>query len=212
MSVTMKNRNADPSGPEGQERPVNVDGMGRVSVNPGLDGDLYKLFLPAVAVGANKVFFDLFNATKDKKLEVVSVTPVVDGSVDVTGALAVNLFLTRTTAVGTGGTAATAEGTALTAATISKLDPSSPNLPTGVTARSGPTGGATAGAVLGFNSMFSEETNAASYNRNNLISVAPEGLGARIVVPPSSGVRVVQGAIASVGNIGFEVVFSVLRK
>ena len=212
MSVTMKNRNADPSGPEGQMRPVNVDGGGRVLVCPGLDGDLYKLFVPAGAVGANKVFFDLFNATTDKKLEVVSVTPIVDGSVAVTGVLAVNLFLTRTTAVGTGGTAATAEGTALTAATISKLDPASPDLPTGVTARLGPGGGATGGAVLGYNSMFSEETNAASYNRNNIVSVAPEGLGARVVVPPSSGIRVVQGAIASVGNIGFEVVFSVLRK
>ena len=212
MSVTMKNRNMDPAGPEGQERPANVDSMGRALVNPGLDGDLYKLFVPAQAVGANKVFFDLFNGSTDKKLEVVSVTPIVDGSVAVTGALAVNLFLTRTTAVGTGGTAATAEGTALTAATISKLDPASPNLPTGVTARLGPGGGATGGAVLGYNSMFSEETNAASYNRNNIVSVAPEGLGARVVVPPSSGIRVVQGAIASVGNIGFEVVFSVLRK
>lgn len=212
MSVTMKNRNMDPAGPEGQERPANVDSMGRALVNPGLDGDLYKLFVPAGAVGAGKTFFDLFNATTDKKLEVVSVTPIVDGSVAVTGALAVNLFLTRTTAVGTGGTAATAEGTALTAATISKLDPASPNLPTGVTARLGPGGGATGGAVLGYNSMFSEETNAASYNRNNIVSVAPEGLGARVVVPPNSGIRVVQGAIASVGNIGFEVVFSVLRK
>lgn len=212
MGLTLKNRNIDPAGAEGQERPAYVDGEGRVSVNPGLDGGLYKLFVQPIAVGAGKVFFDLFNATTNKKLEVVSVTPVVDGSVAVTGELAVDLFLTRTTAVGTGGTAATAEGTALTAATISKLDPASPNLPSGVTARSGPGGGATAGAVLGFNSMFSEETNAASYNRNNLVSVAPEGLGARIVVPASSGIRVVQGAIASVGNIGFEVVFSVLRK
>lgn len=212
MGLTLKNRNIDPAGAEGQERPVNVDTEGRVSVNPGLDGDLYKLFIQPIAVGAGKVFFDLFNATTNKKLEVVSVTPIADGSVDVTGALAVDLFLTRTTAVGTGGTAATAEGTALTAATISKLDPASPNLPSGVTARSGPGGGATAGAVLGFNSIFSEETNAASYNRNNLVSVAPEGLGARVVVPASSGIRVVQGSVASVGNIGFEVVFSVLRK
>ena len=209
MGITLKNRNKDPAD---QERPVYLDDRGRVSVNPGLDGDLYKLFVPAQAVGANKVFFDLFNGSTDKNVEIVAVNPVQDGAVAVTGALAVDLFLTRTTAVGTAGTAATTEGTSLTAATISKLDPASPNLPATITVRAAPGGGATAGAVLGYNSMFTEETNSASYGRNNLLGVAPDGLGSRAIVPPSSGIRVVQGAVASVGNIGFEVIFSVVRR
>lgn len=209
MGLTLKNRNKDAYD---QERPVYVDDRGRISVNGGLDGDLYKLFVPAAAAGANKVFLDLFNATADKVIEMASVTPVQDGSVAVVGTLAVNLFLTRTTAVGTGGTAATKEGTDPTAATISKLDPSSPALPTGITARAAPGGGATAGAVLAYDSYFTEETSVSTYQRHNLVNVGPDGLGARVIVPPGSGIRVVQGAVASVGNIGFDVLFSVVRK
>lgn len=209
MGITAQNRNKDSYD---RQRPVYVDDRGRVCVNPGLDGDLYKLFIPPIAVGANKVFFDLFNGASDKILEIASVTPIQDGSVAVVGTLAVDLFLTRTTAVGTGGAPATLEGTALTAATISKIDPGSPDLVSTITARNAPGGGATAGAVLSFNSMFTEETSIASYWRGNLLNLGPDGSGSRILVPYGTGIRVVQGAIASVGNIGFDVLFSVLRK
>ena len=209
MGLTLKNRNKDSYD---QERPAFVDDRGRISVNPGLDADLYRLILPPVAVGANKVFFDLFNGSTDKNLEVSAVTPMVDGSVAVVGVLAVDLSLTRTTAVGTGGTAATLEDASLTAATIAKLDPASPALPATITARAAPAGGATAGAVLATNSVFSEETNAATYNRQNFLDMPAGALGARLVTPPNTGIRVVQGTVASVGNIGFDVLFSVVRR
>lgn len=209
MGVTLKNRNKDAYD---QERPAYVDDRGRISSNIGLDGDLYKLFVPAIAAGASKVYFDLFNNSTDKVIEIGSVTPIQDGSVAVTGVVAVNLFLTRTTAVGTGGTAATASGTDVTAATISPLDPSSPALPSTITARSAPGGGATAGAILAWDSYFTEETNQACYTRNNLVNVGPDSLGARVIVPPGTGIRVVQGSVASVGNVGFDVLFSVVRK
>ena len=207
MSLVLKNRNLDSYD---RERPAVIDGKGRIMVNTGLDGDVYSLFLPPVAAGASKVHFDLFNAaTTERTVEIISVQPIMSGAIAVVGALAVDMYLTRTTAVGTGGTAATAEGTALNACTISKMDPSSPALPTGITARAAPAGGATAGAVIAFDSQFPEETNSATYNRTNLLK--DNWLGTRLIVPPGSGIRVVQGSVASVGNLGFTVIFSVVR-
>jgi hypothetical protein len=172
-------------------------------------GPLYKLFVPATAAGANKVYFDLFN-NSDKAIEIASVTPIISGAVAVVGTLAVDLFLTRTTAIGTGGTGATQEGTALNAATFTRLDPDAPPLRAGITARFTPAGGATAGAVLAFNSHFTEETNIASYFRMNLAQVGPAANDGKITVRPGTGIRVVQGAVASVGNIGFDVLFQVI--
>lgn len=171
---------------------------------------LYRLFVPASAAGASKVYFDLFNATgSGKTLRILSLVPVVSGAVAVTGTLAVDLFLTRTTAIGTGGTAATAEGTTLTAATISKMNPSDASLPAGVTARAVPGGGATPGAVLAWCSVFTEETSQAAYMSamNDLARRNDVDFGG-ISVPENTGLRVVQGAVASVGNIGFDVVFT----
>jgi hypothetical protein len=206
--ISAQNRNKDPL-IEQKNRPVNVDERGRLMVNNGLDGDVYSLFLPPIAAGANKVYFDLFN-NQALDVEVVSVTPIVSGAAAVVGVLAVDLYLTRTTAVGTGGTAATLEETSLTAASINKFDPRSPALPATITARTAPTGGATAGALLALESVFTEETNAATYQRVNMIK--DNQSETRIIVPTGTGIRVVQGGVASVGNVGFQVTFSVVRK
>ena len=169
---------------------------------------LYRLTVPSQAVGANRVYWDLFNATGSGiTLRVVSCKPIADNSVAVTGTLGVLLSLTRTTAVGTGGTAATAEGTSLTAATISEFNLAAPALPAGVTARSAPTGGATAGALLGTRSLFTEETNAATAIAGLGLVDLVRDIGAPIYVPENTGLRGVQGAVASVGNIAWEITF-----
>lgn len=173
----------------------------------------FKLFIPSQAAGADKVHFDLFNAVGSAlNVYVHSVIPVVSGAVAVTGVVAVDLFLTRTTAVGTTGTAAVAESTALTTTpAISAVDHSQPIQPS-ITARSAPGGGATAGAVLACRSVFTEETNGGSYNqitdmvRGFYPDIAP------LCVPEGTGIRMVQGAVASVGNIGFEVIFRTANK
>jgi hypothetical protein len=173
-------------------------------------GPVYKLFIVKQAVGADLVYFDMFNATgSGVNLEVHSVQPVVSGAVAVTGVVAVDLHLTRTTAVGTGGTAATHEGTDKAASTICRLD----NLETLnglVTARLTPTGGATAGALLGYVSAFSEETNAGTYLQLDLVRQTGAPV-APVLVRENTGIRVVQGAVASVGNVGFVVTFSTTR-
>jgi len=119
----------------------------------------YRMICPAQAVGANKVFLDLFNATgSGGTLRILSAYCFVDNDTAVTGTLGVEISLTRTTAVGTGGTAATLDGTSLTAITISEMDTNNPALSANITARSSPTGGATAGALIGQRWVFTEET------------------------------------------------------
>lgn len=169
----------------------------------------YRLIVPSQAVGANKVFLDLFNATgSGVTLRVMSAFAFADNDTAVTGTLGVELDLTRTSAVGTGGTAATADGTSLTAATITRLDPASAALPAGVTARSAPTGGATAGALLARRWVFTEETNAAAGLAGLVGAEFIRNGGTDLLVPENTGLRIVQGAVASVGNLAFEVNFT----
>ena len=174
---------------------------------------VYRLFVPKQAVGANLIYFDFFNAAGSASdVHIYSVIPVVSGAVAVVGTLGVDLFLNRTSAVGTGGTAATVEGTSFTAMTISTHDHTQPLDLSKITARLTPTGGATAGAVLAWSSVFTEETSAPTYNaywdlaRQHYPDMPP------IRVQEGSGFSVVQGAVASVGNIGFNVVIGVQLK
>lgn len=170
----------------------------------------YRLFVPPQAVGANLVYFDLFNATgSNVDLEIMEVFVKVQGSTAVAGTLAVDLYLTRTTAVGTGGTAATQNGATLSAATFSGMD-TLMALPPEVTGRLTPAGGATAGAVLSFQSVFTEETSIATYWSHRMIERPADCPGVRVNV--GAGIRVVQGAVASVGNIGFDVIFKAFQK
>ena len=173
----------------------------------------YRLFVPKQAVGANLVYFDLFTSTgSGVELLVLSAIPIVSGAVAVVGVVGVDLFLTRTTAVGTGGTAATYEGTDVTACTISNMVSGSDACQQTVTARLTPTGGATAGAVLAMASVFTEETNQATYFAHNNDFVRRMNGNCPVIVRPGNGIRVVQGAVASVGNIGFDVIFQTRNK
>lgn len=170
----------------------------------------YRLICPSQAVGANKVFLDLFNATgSGATIRVLSAFCFVDNDTAVTGTLGVEVNLTRTTAVGTGGTAATADGTSLTAITISKMDTASAALSANITARSSPTGGATAGALVGQRWVFTEETSAPSGIAGTLGAEFVRNEGADLIVRENTGLRFVQGTVASVGSLSFEITFEV---
>jgi len=170
----------------------------------------YRLICPSQAVGANKVFLDLFNATgSGVSLRVLSAFCYVDNDTAVTGTLGVEVSLTRTSAVGTGGTAATTNGTSLTAITLSAMDTASAALSASVTARSAPTGGATAGAMVGQRWVFTEETSAPSGIAGTLGAEFVRNEGADLIVRENSGLRFVQGTVASVGNLSFEITFEV---
>jgi hypothetical protein len=175
------------------------------------DVDVYRLVIPPQAVGANKVYFDLFNATgTGKTIRIRSAFAAPSNDVAVTGTLGVRLHLTRTSAVGTGGTTINTDDTSLTNGTICKLDPSLASLPAGVTARLAPAGGATAGALIAVRHVFTEETNAATALAALSGAEFVRLQGADVLVPENTGIRVVQGAVASVGNIGFEVNFELV--
>lgn len=170
--------------------------------------EAYSLFVPSQAVGSNKVYFDLFNATgTGKVMRVHSVRAFIDTDTGVTGTVGVELILTRTTAVGTGGTAHTENGTSTTAIAISELDSNNAALPAGVTARAAPAGGATGGAVICNQWVFTEETNAGSQFGPREFLHQLESVQ-KLVVRENSGIRVLQGTVASVGNIGFNVLFT----
>jgi len=170
----------------------------------------YRMICPSQAVGANKVFVDLFNATgSGVSLRVLSAFCYVDNDTAVTGTLGVEVSLTRTTAVGTGGTAATADSTSLTAITLAKMDTANAALSASITARSAPTGGATAGALVGQRWVFTEETNASSGIAGVLGAEFVRNEGADLIVRENTGLRFVQGAVASVGNLAFEITFEV---
>lgn len=177
-----------------------------------LDGSspVYRLTIPPQAVGASKVFADLFNATGSAKvLRVLSAIAFVNSDTAVSGTVGLQVSLTRTTAVGSGGTAATADGTSQTAGVLSKMDTASAALPAQITARVAPAGGATAGAVLGTRHLFTEETSAPAGIAGTLGAefVKP---GGEIIVRENTGLRFVQGTVASVGSLGFEITFEAI--
>lgn len=159
--------------------------------------------VPAQAVGASLVYFDIWNAAAEAML-LQSLKIIKDGTVAVTGVLAVKLFLTRTSALGTGGTAAVIEGTDPTVMSFAKATLANP-VDIGLTGRLTPTGGATAGAVLAERQIFTEETSAIDYAPPfpDFVDAAYPGF----LIFPGTGIRVLQSAIASVGNIGFNGLF-----
>lgn len=172
---------------------------------------IYRLLVPAQAVGANKVMCDLFNATgSGKTIKVLSAFAYVDNDTAVTGVVGVEVAMTRTTAVGTGGTSHTFNGTSLTAASIASFDTDFPALPAGVTARAAPTGGATGGAWIATRWLFTEETNASSGLAGLVGAEFVRNAGAELTVRENQGLRFLQGAVASVGNVSFEVTFELV--
>jgi hypothetical protein len=166
----------------------------------------FSFYVPKQAVGANLVYFDLWNGSNDKTLEVHSIQPVVSGAVAVTGVLGIDLFLTFTSTIGTGGTAAANNETDITKGSITVLRKNNPVINPKITLRLTPSGGATAGAVIAMRSVFPEETNAASYLVKDFIQHL-QYQESQLYIEPGRGIRVVQGAVASVGNIAFNGTF-----
>ena len=175
------------------------------------DSAVYRLVIPPQAVGASKVYCDLFNATgSGVTVRVKSAFAFVNLDTAVTGTVGVRLHLTRTSAVGTGGTTISTDDTSLTNGTIAKLDTALAALPAQVTARLAPAGGATAGALIAIRQVFTEETNAGTALAAAAGTEFIRLPGADLLVPANTGFRFVQGSVASVGSVGFEVNFDLI--
>ena len=173
----------------------------------------YSWWVPAATVGASKLYADLFNATgSGKTLELRGLWAIPKTDVAVTGAVAIEIGLYRTSTVGTGGTGATWNGGGTSAVhvltpfdTINALQP-----PAQVTARSLPTGGATISALYWAQYLFTEETNAASYIGAFTNLLPSTIMGPRVTLNPGEGLLIKQGSVAGAGSIAFLGVFTLV--
>ncbi len=177
--------------------------------------ETYSYIVPSTAVGASKLFLDLFNGSgSGKVIRVTSVRPIIDTDVAVTGAVGIRLLLFRTSAVGTGGTAAAYKSATLDVAggTITPQDTNNANLPAQITARHLPTAGATSAEWLrGMYAMGEEASTSMAYmmqGQFNMLDLDSED-AQLLTLREGQGIAVRQGAVASVGNVRFRITFTV---
>ena len=167
---------------------------------------------PPIAVGANKLLADLFNATGSGKvmdIRGVWLIPKLDAAV--TGALAVRVDLYRTSAVGTGGTAASTDSATIDVAggNFTKFDESNTAIPAQITARVAPTGGATISRWLFPTNVAPEESNTSMGYLTQWQNLIPMfSFGQKLTVRENTGVLFKQGAVASVGSVSILIAFT----
>lgn len=175
----------------------------------------YSYIVPSTPVGANKLFLDLFNATGSGKIiRVTSVRPIIDTDVAVVGVVGIRLLLFRTSSVGTGGTASAYKSATADVAggTITPQDTGNPALPAQITARHLPTGGATASEWLrGMYVMGEEASTSMAYmfqGQVNMLDLDSD-MAQLLTLREGEGIRLQQGAVASIGNVRFRITFTV---
>ena len=168
----------------------------------------YNWWVPSSTTAANKLFADIFNPSGSGKIiEIRGLWAIPKSDVAVTGVIAIEILLLRTSAAGTGGTAYTYNGgSASTAHVITPWDTANTTTLTTslVTARAAPTGGATISALYWSQYVFTEETNAATYvgAYTNLLPIGT--VNQRITLNQNEGLLIKEGATASpVGSFAF---------
>lgn len=175
----------------------------------------YSYIVPSTAVGANKLFLDLFNASgSGTVIKVTSIRPIIDTDVALVGALGIRLLLFRTSTVGTGGTAAAYKSATLDVAggTISPQDTNNANLSAQITGRHLPTGGATIAEWLrGMYVMGEEASTSQAYvfqGQVNMLDLDSES-AQLLTLREGEGILLKQGAVAATGQVRFRITFTV---
>jgi hypothetical protein len=167
---------------------------------------------PPIAVGANKLHADIFNATGSGKIIDVRgiwLIPKLDAAV--TGALAIRMDVYRTSAVGTGGTAASADSATVDVGggNFTKFDESNAAIPAQITARVAPAGGATISRWLFPSNVAPEESNTSQGYMTQWQNLVPSFLyGQKLVVRENTGLLFKQGPVASVGSVSILIAFT----
>ncbi len=188
---------------------VNADSSGHIV------GTLptYLYATPNAVAGASKLYFDLFNATgSGKVIDVRGVWIIPKTDVAVAGAVAIRVDLYRTSAVGTGGTAHSYKSATVDVAggNISPMDTNNAALPAQITARWLPASGATiAEWMIPTYSLGEEASTSMAYlsQYQNLLPMLT--WGQRFALREGQGLLAKQGTVASIGNVGFLVAFTV---
>ena len=167
---------------------------------------------PPIAVGANKLLADLFNATASGKvMDIRGIWAIPKLDAAVTGALGIRIDLYRTSAVGTGGTAAQTDSPTpdVGGGNFTKFDESNAAIPAQITARVAPAGGATISRWLFPTYVAPEESNTSMGYLSQWQNLIPMfTYGQKLVVRENTGVLLKQGAVASVGAVTILVAFT----
>ena len=173
----------------------------------------YIYAVPATAVGANKLYLDMFNAVGSGKLiDIRGIWIIPKTDVAVSGALGIRVNLNRTSAVGTGGTAAVYKSATpdVAGGTIWPLDTTNAALPAQITARHLPTGGATISGWLFPTYSLGEETATSQAYMSQYQNLLPTlTWGQKFVLREGEGILLKQGTVAATGNVHFLLIFTV---
>lgn len=172
----------------------------------------YYYTTPSAAVGASKLYFDLFNAAGSGKIiDVRGIWMIPKTDVAVVGALGVRVDLYRTSAVGTGGTANAYKSATpdVAGGNITPLDTLNAALPAQITARWLPTAGATIAEWLIASYSMGEETATSMAYMTQYQNILPAlTFGQKLALNEGQGILMKQGTIAATGSMGFLVAFT----
>lgn len=173
----------------------------------------YLYATPNAVAGASKLYFDLFNATgSGKVIDVRGIWAIPKTDVAVTGAVAIRVDIYRTSAVGTGGTAHSYKSATIDVAggNICPMDTNNAALPVQITARWLPTAGATISEWMIPTYSLGEEAATSMAYISQYQNLLPNlTWGQRFALREGQGLLVKQGTVASAGNVGFLVAFTV---
>ena len=168
---------------------------------------------PLAAVGADKLFLDLFNATGSGKLiDIRGVWVIPKTDVAVAGALGIRVDLYRTSAAGTGGTAFAYKSATRDVAggNVTPSDTANAALPAQVTGRHLPTGGATIAEWIFPTFSLGEETATSQAYMSQYQNLMPNLLfGQKWSLREGQGMLLKQGSVAATGNVMFLLAFTV---
>lgn len=168
---------------------------------------------PAAAVGASKLYFDLFNAAgSGKVIDVRGLWAIPKTDVAVVGALGIRLDLYRTSAVGTGGTAHSYKSATpdVAGGNICPMDTANAALPAQITARWLPTAGATISEWMITSYSLGEETATSMAYLSQYQNILPNlAFGQKCALREGEGILIKQGAVAATGSMSFLVAFTV---
>lgn len=173
----------------------------------------YLYSTPAAAMGASKLFFDLFNAAGSGKIiDIRGIWVIPKTDVAVVGVVAARVDLYRTSAVGTGGTAHSYKSPTpdVGGGNISPMDTLNAALPAQITARWLPAGGATIAEWMIATYSLGEETSTSMAYLSQYQNILPNmTVGQKFALNEGQGILLKQGTVASAGSLGFLVAFTV---
>lgn len=168
---------------------------------------------PLAAVGAEKLYLDLFNAVGSGKLiDVRGVWIIPKTDVAVTGALGIRVDLYRTSAVGTGGTAFAYKSATRDVAggNVTPAHTDNAALPAQITGRHLPTGGATIAEWIFPTFSLGEEAATSQAYMSQYQNILPNLFwGQKWTLKEGQGLLLKQGAVAATGTLMFLITFTI---